>query len=65
MTIGWIGFDPAQWRYVTDSTLYPGRDVGRDYLEASPIREARASADSGEIMDVSVSSQPGGSLIDQ
>ena len=61
-TIGWIGFDPAHG--LCTGARYIRIAVGRDYLEASPIRGSRLGG-SGEAMDVAISLSEGRSLIDQ
>lgn len=60
--LGWIGFDPAHG-LCTDSR-YIRIAVGRDYLEAAPIRGARLGG-AGEAMDVAISLHEGKSLMDQ
>jgi transglutaminase-like putative cysteine protease len=60
--LGWIGFDPAHG-LCTDAR-YIRIAVGRDYLEAAPIRGARLGG-SGEAMAVEISLHAGKSLMDQ
>lgn len=61
-TLGWISFDPAHG-LCTDSR-YIRIAVGRDYLEAAPIRGSRLGG-SGEDMAVAISLIEGKSVMDQ
>lgn len=60
--IGWVGFDPAHG-LCTDQR-YIRVAVGRDYLEASPIRGSRLGG-AGEAMNVAISLREGRALIEQ
>ncbi len=60
--IGWIGFDPAHG--LCTDPRYIRIAIGRDYLEAAPIRGSRLGG-AGEAMNVSISLHEGGSLAEQ
>lgn len=60
--IGWIGFDPAHGLCSDDR--YIRLAVGRDYLEAAPIRGARLGG-AGEAMRVEITLKQGRALIEQ
>ncbi len=60
--IGWIGFDPAHG--LSTDQRYIRVAVGRDYLEAAPIRGARLGGE-GEAMNVSISLSEGRSVVEQ
>jgi transglutaminase-like putative cysteine protease len=60
--LGWIGFDPTHG-LCTDSR-YIRIAIGRDYLEAAPIRGSRLGG-SGETMDVAITLNEGKSLMAQ
>lgn len=61
-TLGWIGFDPAHG--LCTGARYIRLAIGRDYLEASPIRGARLGG-AGEVMKVAISLSEGRSLVEQ
>lgn len=60
--IGWIGFDPANGACADQRYIRVA--IGRDYLEAAPIRGARLGG-SGEAMKVAISLSEGRSLVEQ
>lgn len=60
--LGWIGFDPAHG-LCTDNR-YIRLAIGRDYLEAAPIRGSRLGG-AGEDMAVEISLREGKSVMDQ
>lgn len=60
--LGWIGFDPAHG-LCTDER-YIRIAIGRDYLEASPIRGSRLGG-AGETMNVAISLSEGRSVVEQ
>ncbi|KAF0228425.1 MAG: hypothetical protein FD175_2206 [Beijerinckiaceae bacterium] len=60
--LGWIGFDPAHG--ICPGARYIRIAVGRDYLEAAPIRGSRLGG-SGEDMHVAVSLSEGRALVEQ
>lgn len=60
--LGWIGFDPAHG--LCTDRRYIRIAVGRDYLEAAPIRGSRLGG-TGEAMAVAISLKQGRSLIEQ
>jgi transglutaminase-like putative cysteine protease len=61
-TIGWIGFDPTHGHCVDHR--YIRIAIGRDYLEAAPIRGSRFGG-VGETMEVSVHLQSAGATSEQ
>lgn len=60
--LGWVGFDPANG--ISTDARFIRLAVGRDYLEAAPIRGSRLGG-AGEEMDVRVLLHQGRSLVDQ
>lgn len=60
--LGWTGFDPAHG--LCPDERYIRIAVGRDSLEAAPIRGSRQGGD-GETLDVSVHLSPGPTLAEQ
>lgn len=60
--LGWVGFDPANG--VSADERFIRIAVGRDYLEAAPIRGSRLGG-IGEAMTVSVSLSSGRALVEQ
>jgi transglutaminase-like putative cysteine protease len=61
-SLGWIGFDPANG--LCTDRRYIRIAVGRDYLEAAPIRGSRLGG-AGEAMAVAISLKEGRSLVEQ
>lgn len=61
-TLGWVGFDPAHG-LCTDER-YLRLAIGRDYLEAAPIRGARLGG-TGESMSVAITLAEGRALVEQ
>lgn len=60
--LGWIGFDPAHGVCIDDRFIRLA--IGRDYLEAAPVRGSRTGG-AGEALNVSVSLKRGRTLAEQ